>query len=233
MNTMSGVLISSAVNHGGLLIPNRIVSTVVGKASRLLTRLHRVNMNMCTAKNRATSMNSLIHAVVMSSAMAYHVGHASIVGGTGVHPNSIVVNLTSCKRTACRGRCGKNVNDGKLADTHRSIFTGCLTRGCPRDCSGTMPRRLICDNGLGLASTIRKDPLSTKGLMLSPAHACTPMIGGLLSTLQPRVRKVIRYSNNTRAGILRFMKGGYHMMGSGLFPIPPLFGAVGRRDNAS
>lgn len=232
MNTMSGVLISSAVKHGGLLVPKRMVSTVVGKASRLLTRLHRVNMNMCTANNRATSINSLMHAVVISSAMAYHVGHSSIVSGTGVHPNSIVINLTSCKRTACRGRCGNNVNDGNLADTHRSMFNGCLTRGCPRDCSTTIPRRLICSNGLGLASDMRSSPVSTNGLILSPAHACTPMIGGLLSTLHPRVRKVMRYSNNTRAGILRFMRG-MHMMGSGLFPIPPLFGAVRRRDNAS
>lgn len=223
---------SSAVKHGGLLVPKRMVSTVVGKASRLLTRLHRVKMNMCTAKNRATSMNSLIHAVVMSDAIAYHVGHTSIVGGTGVHPKSIVIKLTSRKRTACRGRCGNNVNDGKLASTHRSMFTGCLTRGCPRDCSTTMPRRLICSNKLGLASAMRKSPVSTKGLMLSPAHACTPMIGGLLSTLHPRVRKVIRYSNKTRAGMLRFMNS-MHMIGSGLFPMPPLFEAVRRRDNAS
>lgn len=223
---------SSAVKHGGLLVPKRIVSTVVGNASRLLTRLHRVKMKMCTANNRATSINSLMHAVVMSDAIAYHVGHSSIVSGTGVHPNSIVMNLTSCKRTACRGRCGKNVNDGKLADTHRSMFSGCLTRGCPRDCSTNIPRRLICSNNLGLASRITNSPIGTKGLILSPAHACTPIIGGLLSTLHPSVRNVMRYSNNTRAGILRFISR-MHMVGSGLFPIPPLFGAVRRRDKAS
>lgn len=230
---MSGVLIDSAVNHGGVLVPNRIVSTVVGNASSLLRRVHRVNVNVCPANNRATSMNSLMHAVVISSAMAYHVGHDSIVSGTGVHPNSIVMNLSSANRTACRGGCGNNVNDGNLASTHRSMFTGCLTRGCPRDCSRTIPSRLICDNGCGLASRIRNSPVGTNRLMLSPAHACTPMVGGVLSRLHPRIRNVIRYANNTRAGILRFMNRGYGMIGSGVFPMPPLFGTVRSYSRAS
>ncbi len=233
MNTISGVLMSSAVKHGGVLVPKRIVDAVVGNASRLLSRVHRVNVNVCTAKNRATSMNSLMHAVVMSSAIAYHVGHDSIVSGTGVHPKSIVIKLDDYNRTACRGRCGNNVKDGKLADTHRSIFTGCLTRGCPRDFSGTMPSRLMCDKDCGLASSIRNTPIGTKGLMLSPAHACTPIMGQVLSRVHGSVRNVIRYANKTRAGMLRFINRGYHIVGSGVFPMPPLFGTVTGRDKAS
>ena len=223
VGAVDGILVSSTIGRNKMLIPGKVISTIINGTDELLQEMRGMGIGIYGTGGETADVGDLVRTIIVDSTVTCRMKRSDVIDNAHIRPGDVIVGLSSTGQATYEREYNGGMGSNGLTSARHDVFCKLLAEKYPETYDHAVPEELVYSGTCRLTDIIEGTSLTAGKLVLSPTRTYAPVVRKMLDEMRPAIHGMVHCTGGAQTKVLHFVGDNCRVVKDNLFPTPPLF----------
>jgi phosphoribosylformylglycinamidine cyclo-ligase len=219
-------VLSNTIGRNAHRVGGEVLKEIVEGYLEVIRKLGDHGISIHFSGGETADVGDIVNTIIVDSTVFCRLRKNRVVDAGRIQPGDLIIGLSSCGQASYEEGYNSGIGSNGLTLARHLLLSGYYAEKYPETFSPTMKRSKAYCGRFRLNDPLAGTKLTVGEALLSPTRTYAPVIHKVLDAAFPAVHGIIHCSGGGQVKCRSF-GNGLHYIKDNMFPVPPLFAAIG------